>query len=398
MNKRNISISLIIIAILASIFLGFDTVIVFIQAIGLILFFLGTPFFLTFKNILYLSSVYHKKSTSHAITDFWTIFLGSLFSYLLLDISFHVTNSTWSEVVYNSERHQILWSGSFPSIFLLTIFVFGGYFLLNYASFQSFPPLVTVLAISSLYLGIVFCLTWMIQLAILAQENDAIYLFLYLFPINLILIFIRSILYTVIQWPDYCAERPFSRKIPQSWVKFLNSAPSLPLLALLFTLPLLGFIIMITILLGQEPDSLIKAWTETSDWTLSQRIAPPNAYYDEHYLCTVGASGHRKIVKPIRMGVRHGRRVVVNRQLCIANAFEQILEERLPKIHLAIRCLYDRYGYPLSRHIKKAWQADIIYVLMKPLEFLFLAVIYLHDSKPENRIALQYISKPPFTP
>ena len=34
---------------------------------------------------------------------------------------------------------------------------------------------------------------------------------------------------------------------------------------------------------------------------------------------------------------------------------------------------------------------DVIYYLMKPLEWIFLLVLYLVDRKPENRIALQYI-------
>ena len=38
---------------------------------------------------------------------------------------------------------------------------------------------------------------------------------------------------------------------------------------------------------------------------------------------------------------------------------------------------------------------DIIYYLMKPLEWLFLLVLYLVDRKPENRIALQYIPPVP---
>lgn len=101
-----------------------------------------------------------------------------------------------------------------------------------------------------------------------------------------------------------------------------------------------------------------------------------------------------RLVKPIRMGVRHGHHIVVNRQLLIANAFEQIIEEKLPRIHKVIRHIYDTYGYPIARQIKSPWQADIIYFLMNPLEWCFLTVIYLCDAKPENRIALQYITKP----
>ena len=155
--------------------------------------------------------------------------------------------------------------------------------------------------------------------------------------------------------------------------------------------PLLGIIISILLLFGQEPDSIIKAWTETSDWTLSNKVAPQNIYEDEHYLCTVAAGGHRKIVKPLRMGLRHGHKVIVNRQLCIANAFEEILEEKTPRFHKIVRGFYDKYGFPVAKLINSKWIADLVYFLMKPLEYIFLIFIYLVDVNPENRIATQYM-------
>ena len=110
-----------------------------------------------------------------------------------------------------------------------------------------------------------------------------------------------------------------------------------------------------------------------------------------HYLCTVSLKGHKKIVKPIRYGVRRNQRIVVNRQLCVANAFEDLIQEKVPRIHRVIRNFYDKYGYPLSKHINNAFTADVVYILMKPLEYIFLAILYLFDKKPENRIAVQYL-------
>ena len=124
-----------------------------------------------------------------------------------------------------------------------------------------------------------------------------------------------------------------------------------------------------------------------------REIAPPPVAYDTHYLCTVSLRGHRKLVKPIRFGMRRGEKIVVNRQLCVANAFEQLIEERAPKFHRAVRQFYDTYGYPISRHINHAWSADIVYLMMKPLEWIFVAVLYLFDEKPENRICSQYLPK-----
>lgn len=110
-------------------------------------------------------------------------------------------------------------------------------------------------------------------------------------------------------------------------------------------------------------------------------------------LALTAAGGHERIVKPRRLGVRHGHQVIVNRQLCVANAFEQLLEERTPRLHRSVRRFYDTCGFPVARLIRSRCAADVVYVLMKPLEWVFLAVLYLTDANPENRIAIQYTGK-----
>lgn len=63
-----------------------------------------------------------------------------------------------------------------------------------------------------------------------------------------------------------------------------------------------------------------------------------------HYLCTVAAGGHGKTVKPLRLGTRRNETIVVNRQLGVANAFEELIQERTPGLHRKIRGAYDRNG------------------------------------------------------
>lgn len=111
---------------------------------------------------------------------------------------------------------------------------------------------------------------------------------------------------------------------------------------------------------------------------------------DSHYLCTVSVKGHKKLVKPLKSGIRGTHIILVNRQLLIANAFENILEQYTPKLHKIIRDIYDKYGYPLSKHINTSWSADLVYILMKPLEWFFLLILYTVEQNPENRINVQY--------
>ncbi|MBP3272139.1 MAG: hypothetical protein J6M17_07925, partial [Ruminococcus sp.] len=90
---------------------------------------------------------------------------------------------------------------------------------------------------------------------------------------------------------------------------------------------------------------------------------------------------------------RAGDRIIVNRQLCIANAFEDLIMDKTPRFHRALRGFYDKYGYPLCRSITTPLRADIVYIIMKPLEWLFLIVLYLFDTKPESRISAQYTGR-----
>jgi hypothetical protein len=144
------------------------------------------------------------------------------------------------------------------------------------------------------------------------------------------------------------------------------------------------------LLFGQKPDSIITAFTNTADWTLSQKIPPPRIDYEGHYLCTVAACGDEKVVKPIRAGKRHGRLIVVNRQLLVANAFEDLIKERTPRFHKIVRTIYDKVGLPISKYINTKKRSNVVYFIMKPLEWLFVIVLYTFDKNPENRIAIQY--------
>ena len=129
----------------------------------------------------------------------------------------------------------------------------------------------------------------------------------------------------------------------------------------------------------------------SADWTFSKQTPPPPSDYEGHYLCTVAAGGHKKVVKPLRFGSRRGATIIVNRQLCIANAFEEVIQIKFPSFHRMVRHIYDTYGYPLSKLIINPLRADVVYIIMKPLEWIFLLFLYLVDVRPEQRIRNQYV-------
>lgn len=357
---------------------------------------------LTFWNLGTL--IFRKKRTARF--EFLSFALGIFYMLLLYGIW---QPRFWEESIVKpndmSSLHEPL-----SREHILTILVLAAVGLAAYAVLRSRkerPPLAKVLAMTGVYIGIAVNLLFIIQLLGVLADNSVFMnafpfdvLLMLLVPFNYIVLAVVLLVETVREQGQKLEEEEISGGAELYKSRFLNDCSRIlagsrrwALYALLLTLPLLCVIVVILLLFGQKPDSVIRAFTETADWTLSTKVAPPEVMVDAHYLCTVALRGHEKLVRPTRMGLRRGERIVVNRQLCVANAFEQLLEERTPRFHRAVRKFYDTYGYPVSRHIRTPLAADAVYLIMKPLEWLFVAVLYLFDAKPEDRIARQYLPK-----
>lgn len=344
-----------------------------------------------------------KNAVPGMLYDFFMIFTGVVLEAVILNLVHTVDFSAqWYVQLHNEQLHTPLNSEHMVTFVVILLLYVLGMLFLTLTKGKKRPPLATVLCISAMYIGILEAVLFTIHILGMhhAMENGKMHsefgpdlLYTLLIPVNMILITLRVILSEIRKYePDENRQSKIERIPALRWCsRMLNNSRNWPIVALVMMIPLLGIVIGILTLFGQAPDAAIKAFTETADYTFSTKIPPQNIYYDEHYLCTVAAGGHKKIVKPIRMGKRHGHDVVVNRQLMIANAFEQILEERTPKMHRVIRNIYDKYGFPIARLIKSKIVADIVWVAMKPLEWFFLVVIYLLEVNPEDRIARQYL-------
>jgi hypothetical protein len=166
---------------------------------------------------------------------------------------------------------------------------------------------------------------------------------------------------------------------------------------LMLCLPILIVITSLLLLFGQKPDSIIRVFTDTYKHSFSQLdYLCDNVKCGGHYLCSIAANGHRKIVKPIRYGERNGNKIICNRQLLVANAFEELIEEKMPVLHKHIRHYYNKVGNLIHRYYRifnNKFVADFFYILMKPAEIIFLLILYTFDQNPENRIAQQYCNK-----
>lgn len=367
------------------------------------------PFVLTFFETIYLVSAGKNGQISTLVSagksaayDCVSLAAGMILGYILLSYYDVMFDANWDIQLANRQLHAPVSPDSALTFAVFFLLFFAGMLIIALKPQEKKPPLITVLCIAMMYIGTAESVLFSIQITGANYVNyygeiqtrfEPFMLFIYFIPLNMILIMIRIMLIQIKSYvPD---ENRMSRidSIPflSKCNKLLQNSKSWPLAAFVMTVPLLGIVIVILALFGQAPDAAIKAYTETADYTFSTKIPPQNIFYDEHYLCTVAAGGHKKVVKPLRMGKRHGHDVVVNRQLLIANAFEQVLEERTPRFHRAVRHFYDTYGFPVAKLIKTKTAADIVWFLMKPLEWIFLFVLYLADVNPEDRIASQYL-------
>ncbi len=176
----------------------------------------------------------------------------------------------------------------------------------------------------------------------------------------------------------------------------LDAFYKFPILLMLL-IPFLIILSMVLVLFGQKPDSMIRAFTDTYKHGFSQLdYMCDNVRCGGHFLCSVGANGHKQLVKPIRYGKRNGDRIICNRQLLISNAFEEMVQEFAPSFHKRIRNNYNKVGNIIHRYygiFEIKIVSDLIYLFMKPLEWFFLFALYLFCEKPEDRIAMQYLSR-----
>lgn len=190
----------------------------------------------------------------------------------------------------------------------------------------------------------------------------------------------------------------FNTRLGKIGVSILNQKPILkyPILTVLL-IPILLLLSLLLLLFGQKPDSLILAFTDTYHHGFSQLDhLCENVACGGHFLCSVGANGHPKIVKPIRYGERNGRKIICTRQLLVSNAFEELVQEKCPLLHKIIRHNYNKVGRLIHRYygiFNNKYISDLVYIGMKPLELLFLWTLYTFDKRPENRIAKQYLAK-----
>ena len=276
-------------------------------------------------------------------------------------------------------------------------FAFHAALILLWLKGASLPPLATVLSLSFVITGIAINMIILMQIS--AHDTSSIdyysrsdHILFFLFAPVLGIFIAGFLIVQVIKRNMVAAiDRVYANAFLNRLNLYLARKSNLPIWAIFLMVPVLLITTVLLLILGQDADSMVKVFTDTTTWRFSKQMHPPVLDHKGHYLCTVAVSGNPKLVKPLRLGIRAGRTIIVNRQLLIANAFEEMVQDFSPRLHRIIRHNYDRYGYNLSKKINNERLSNVVYILMKPLEWIFLVCLYLFTEKPEHRINRQYV-------
>lgn len=341
------------------------------------------------------------KVVSERLSSSLTIIMGFILYVLYLGARFDIAGD-WYEQIYTIEYHKTISSNYLICIILVMVVGTAGFGVLLFSNAKKLPPLISAFAIGAVIMLNVFQIFYAIQIyknTFIELPPKDLYdiwtpdLYLYLYHFNVLLISALAVKRHLTQQLKVLKEEGienYKNTFIKNLYRFMSNIAGYSTIIFVALFFIIAVLEIIFVILGKGFDGPIKAFTDTADWTFSKQIPPPPLEYRGHYLCTVAAGGHKKIVKPLRLGTRRNATIVVNRQLCIANAFEEKIQEISPKFHKFIRGVYDNYGFPLSTLITTPLKADIVYILMKPLEWIFLIFLYMTDVNPEKRIGRQY--------
>lgn len=178
--------------------------------------FIVYPFLVTIINFItsFLKSESEEWMKSSRIFECMAMVLGFFYSGIgicFLDIKFQ---SNWWEVLQNQEVHTPIWTTAYPTVICLSCIGVIGYIVLSSIKIEKMPPLVIVSAIAAMYIGIIECVLWIIQIF------SSSYIILGLFPANCIIIAAKTIREKILEWNEKKDNEIKSFK--NKYLEFLN--------------------------------------------------------------------------------------------------------------------------------------------------------------------------------
>ena len=143
---------------------------------------------------------------------------------------------------------------------------------------RKLPPVLVVIYLTFMLVGAIVCVFMMIQLADHSDRMDnvdpAAGLFMLLAPWFHLLMILVILIKFVNQKQDNASMRQYSSRFLNFLNNKLRATRGLSIWTVLIALSILLVFTLMLCLFGQEPDSLAKAFTETTTWAFSEKVHP----------------------------------------------------------------------------------------------------------------------------
>ena len=161
--------------------------------------FLVFPVLLSIINLIYLFTLKKDELSKReeVKVEVTTMIIGSLFMFIFLASGLtNITFKDWNESIFYFQIHTPIATEMMLTICIFILVAILGYLILRFAKINKLSPLALVLAMSALYIGVIVAGLWICQVFKISTVN----LILILFPLNVIVIFIKVIKDVVIKW------------------------------------------------------------------------------------------------------------------------------------------------------------------------------------------------------
>jgi hypothetical protein len=104
------------------------------------------------------------------------------------------------------------------------------------------------------------------------------------------------------------------------------------------------------------------------------------------FVVSAALRGHQRFVGSFPAADRNGALLQVNRQLLTFRRFEALWMMVNPRTHRCFRKIYNKIGPLIAFRIRTAWTADMVFLLLKPAEWI--AWLLLGLTKKQNHCPL----------
>jgi hypothetical protein len=122
----------------------------------------------------------------------------------------------------------------------------------------------------------------------------------------------------------------------------------------------------------------VPAWLTSWQWSRQVYESLPNQAPSGCFVVTAAGRGHPNVVGPFFEIEHAGKSCRANQQLITLWQFEERWRKQFPLSHAAFRRIYNRFGSLIAARIRSQWQADVMFLILKPAEWL--ANIYLNKN------------------